>query len=90
MAEETDRCHYCGREIPCIHESPMLKDEVWKSIGGEDGDFDNDNNWISYYMCIECMEKRMKREVRESDLMRDVSGGHVYWNHKFIKERMGK
>lgn len=89
MTREIDRCSFCGADIPDIHDSPMLRDEVWESIGGHDGDFDEDENWIPCYMCIDCMEKRLKREVRESDLMRDADGSHVYWNRKFLWEHLG-
>lgn len=86
--DNADRCSFCGAVIPDIHDSPMLRDEVWESIGGHDGDFDGDDNWIPCYMCIDCMEKRLGRKVRFGDLMPDWNDGTVLWNERFVKGRM--
>lgn len=88
MIREVDKCSFCGANIPGIHDSPMLKNEVWESIGGHDGDFNEDDNWIPCYMCIDCIEKRLGRKVRFDDLMPDWNGGTVLWNERFVKGRM--
>jgi len=74
-----DICQVCGCEyLSCT--SPMLKEDTWASITDD----------VDGFMCCDCMEKRLGREITEDDLILwDNSPDppeHVSWNKHFLKK----
>ena len=74
------KCGWCHKTFD-TDDSPMLKNEVWMSICGK---------WDTRMMCLDCMVKKLGREITENDLKiwDDISNHiplyHVPWNSKFV------
>ena len=83
MGKISFRCALCHKKVDDYYDSPMLKDKIWKKISSEY--FDKRGRWIRQMICLECMEKKLGRKIRESDLKvwDGIVPRHVLWNTKF-------
>ena len=73
-------CAGCGWEYPYLS-SPMIRDELWKSISNEH--FDEHGKWHSELLCLSCMEKRLGRRITPDDF--GPWYGTSYHNKVFMK-----
>ena len=79
------KCSLCQREITDECDSPMLNNEIWERVSNEH--FDEYGHWVSQFICLECMEAKLGREICEDDLLiLDGNPRHVLWNIKFVNE----
>ena len=51
-------CKDCGKDVRNPKDMYMLEDNLWKQLGLKPGDF----------LCIDCLEKRLGREITQDDL----------------------
>ncbi len=88
MKKNSFRCAVCKKTVNDVYDSPMLRDSIWKRISSEH--FDKRGKWVSQMICLECMEAKLGRKIKESDLMmwEGIIPSHVYWNKKFLNEHL--
>lgn len=82
-----DICCKCGNVFLC-YDSPMLKNDLWESICPEEDDWwQTHTRFKPFYVCIDCMEKILRRPLTEDDLLLSIHGKHVIWNTRFVRGR---
>ena len=83
MSNYRVKCTGCGQEY-IYTSSPMIKDEIWESITNEHWKGDK---WVGELLCLHCIENRMGRKLKLSDLGDYADSFH---DKEFIKRFYNK